>query len=67
MKQFCTDDYREDLFSLLTNFVSTLPEITANNFNSIFDSIPKIIADTINQHAPLKKVSREQKRLNLKP
>ena len=67
MKQFCTDDYREDLFSLLTNSVSTLPKITANNFNSIFDSFSKIIADAINKHAPLKKVSRKQKRLNLKP
>ena len=43
MKQFCADDYREDLSSLLTNFASTLPEITANNFNSIFDSFQKLL------------------------
>ena len=61
MKQFCTDDYRKDSFSLLTNFVSTLPEISGNNFNSIFDSFSKIIADAIDKHAPVKKVSRKQK------
>ena len=48
MKRLCADDYREDLFSLLTNFVSTLPEITANNFNIIFYSFSKIVADAIN-------------------
>ena len=61
MKQFCTDGYSEDLFSLLTNFASTLPEIKANNFDSIFVSFSKIIADAINKHAPLNKVSRKQK------
>ena len=67
MKQFWADDYRKDLFSLLTNFVSALPRITANNFNSIFDTFAKTVADAINRHALLKKAFRKQIRLNLTP
>ena len=46
---------------------SHLPEVLLTNFDAIFEEFYHIIKTTTNTHAPLKLLSRKQKRLNSKP
>ena len=41
--------------------------ITKNNINDVFDEFYSLITKTISNHAPLKKLSRKQKRLKSNP
>ena len=41
--------------------------LTKNNINDVFDEFYSLITKTISNHAPLKKLSRKQKRLKSNP
>ena len=47
--------------------MSNINAITESNINDIFDSFYYLFTSTINAHAPLKKLTRKQKRLKNKP
>ena len=47
--------------------MSNINAITESNINDIFDSFYSLLTSTINAHAPLKKLTRKQKRLKNKP
>ena len=41
--------------------------MNAENLNAVFDQLYSLVTETINHHAPLRKLSRKQKRLSMKP
>jgi len=45
----------------LINYFSNTPTLTRNNFNDIFNGLSKLISQTIDLHAPLKRYSHTQK------
>ena len=65
--KFDSDMLNEDLNQALANHFSSVPDLTLNNFNEIFDEFYRLTSKTINQHAPLKRYSRRQRKLLKKP
>ena len=65
--KFDSDVFNEDLNQTLINYFSSVPDLTPNNFNKIFNEFYRLISKTISQHAPLKRYSRRQKELLKKP
>ena len=65
--QFKPEDYVQELALKLDQFFSHLPEISSTNFEAVFEEFYHIIKTITNAHAPLKLLSRKQKRLNSKP
>ena len=49
------------------NFFIQLPLLTKDNFNEIFNRFNHLILQVTDKNAPLKKVSRKQKKLKKKP
>ena len=65
--KFEPEDYVQELALKLDQFFSHLPEVSSTNFDAIFEDFYHIIKTITNTHAPLKLLSRKQKRLNSKP
>jgi len=59
--------FNEELDQNLINYISNTSTLTRHNFNDIFNGFNKLISQTIDLHAPLKRYSRRQKRLLKKP
>ena len=57
----------EDLASNLSIYFEKLPALNTGNHNTIFDGFSQTILSTIDIHAPKKKLSRRQERLQNKP
>ena len=51
----------------MENFYNCLETVGIDNFDATFDQFLHIIKTKIDQHAPLKKYSRKQRRLKEKP
>ena len=51
----------------VSSFFSNKFAINSKNFNFVFSEFVKIISNAINEHPPLKKLSRAQQRLRRKP
>ena len=66
-RQFNNEAYNEDLFSKLERLIYFHFPLNCKNFDSVFDQFVEIIAETINEHAPQKRLSRKQAKLALKP
>ena len=66
-KHFNPESFIEDLHPKLEYFFENLEEVNAENLNAVFDQFYSLITETINHHAPLRKLSRKQKRLSMKP
>ena len=64
---FIPEDYCKDLEIRLIKFSDTYQQLNRNNFNFLLNEFVKIIAETTNQHAPLKKLSQKQRKLVNKP
>ena len=64
---FRAEAFCEDLHSNLINSFSTQPVLNTNNYNQSFNLFSQTIMNTIDKHAPLKRLSRKQKRLSSKP
>ena len=64
---FCADSFRNDLQADLCNVFEHQPELTNENFNEMFNLFSHTVLSTINIHAPLKPLSRKQKKLSQKP
>ena len=58
---FQPDLYCYDLHIALKLFFAEIPQLTTDNYNSVFDKVSKIVLLTIDKHAPLKYHSRRQK------
>ena len=58
MTKFSSEAFKDDLEKFLTNFMTFLPEITINNFNSEFAKFVDIFKSVVDKHAPFKLLSR---------
>ena len=65
--KFDSYTFNEDLNQTLANHFSSVPDITLNNFNEIFNEFYRLISKTISQYVPLKRYSRRQRKLLKKP
>ena len=64
---FDADRYCTDLNDSIFNFMLDSEEITETNFDDSFEAFVSIIQHTIEKHAPLKRMSRKQKKIKRKP
>ena len=60
---FDAELYRDELNSAITIFLSNVNELTEANFDKNFDAFTSLIQKVIDKHAPLKQLSRKQKKL----
>ena len=67
LKEFNSDNFNSDLKASLDKLLSDSPNLDEKNFDQSFSAFVQVIKLAINRHAPLKKLSRRQKRLNKKP
>ena len=65
--KFKSEKFCESLHNAVSSFFSNKFAINSENFNYVFSEFVKIITNAINEHAPLKKLSRAQQRLKMKP
>ena len=65
LTKFNISQYCEDLKLKLESGLNEAPEIIADNFAKDFDKSNDCILSVVNKHAPLKNISRKQKRLPL--
>ena len=65
--KFDCDTFNEDLIQTPANHFSSVPDLSLNNFNDIFNEFYRLISKTISQHVPLKRYSRRQRKLLKKP
>ena len=61
------DSFNEDLRIKLNDFMLKIPSASATNINSLFEELYFLITTTIENHAPLKKLTGKQTRLRNKP
>ena len=64
---FISENFNEELLNKIEYFMPQLDTITENNINDRFSQFYSLITETINTHAPLKQLSRKQRRLKSKP
>ena len=68
LKKFNFENFDNDLKLSLDKQLSDSPKLDENNFDQVFSTFMEIIKITIvHRHAPLRKLTRRQKRLNKKP
>ena len=65
--KFNSENFNDDLFSKIKNFVPKFNTVTGKNISDLFEQFYSLITKTIDTHAPLKKLSRKQRRLKSKP
>ena len=61
-KSFCPEAFSGDLDRKSDNFVSNDFSLNRDNFNKTFDQFVNLIAEIIKKYAPLKRLSRKQKK-----
>ena len=66
-KNFCPEAFSDNLDRELGNLISNNFSLNRDNFNKTFDQFVNLIAEIIDKHAPLQRLSRKQKKLASKP
>ena len=66
-RKFCSKTCCEEMYSKLANIVLSNFPFQRDKFNDVFEMFVRAISDTIEKHAPLMRLSREQARLAKKP
>ena len=64
---FNSDSFNNDLQKTINGFMPKILTILENNVDDMFNVFYLLITSTIDTHAPLKKLSRKQRRLRSKP
>ena len=67
MSHFSTENFNNDVEQFADRFLEDLTEITAENFNNVFDYFTNSYKRIVDQHAPIKCLSRKKQRLQNKP
>ena len=67
MSHFSTENFNNDVEQFADRFLEDLTEITAENFNNVFDYFTNFYKRIVDQHAPIKCLSRKKQRLQNKP
>ena len=61
--RYNSNAYNENLENVMHCYLSSLPQISWDNSNSVFNKFNHLLLQTIDTHAPLKKMSRKQQKL----
>ena len=64
-KNFCPEAFSDNLDKELGNLISNNFPLNRDNFNKTFDQFVNLIAKIIDKHAPLQRLSRKQKNLQV--
>ena len=67
MSHFSSERFNTDAEQFAKLFLENLTETTADNFNNVFDYFTNTYKRIVDQHAPLKCLSRKKQRLHNKP
>ena len=67
LKKFNFENFNNDLKLSLDKQLSDSPKLDENNFDQVFSTSVEVVKIKINRHAPLRKLTHRQKRLNQKP
>ena len=67
LKEFNSENFNSDLKVSLDKLLNDSRNLDEKNFDQFFYAFVEVIKLAINRHAPLKKLSRRQKRLDKKP
>ena len=67
MSHFSSETFNTDVEQFANRFLENLTETTADNFNNVFDYFVNTYKRIVDQHAPLKCLSRKKQRLHNKP
>ena len=65
--KFCSESFCKDLQTDLDNYFSHRPTPSNENFNELFNNFVHIISHSIDNHAPLRPISRKMRKLLQKP
>ena len=65
--KFSADDFNHELQDRINEFLDMNIAINETNVDELFNEFHSVIKQTIDIHAPLKKLTRKQKRLQRKP
>ena len=60
MSRFSTENFNYDVEQFVNRFIENLTEITSDNFNTVFDYVTKTYKRILDQHAPVKPMSRKK-------
>ena len=63
---FNSESYCEDMAVSINDFASNLDDLTEQSFNDAFEAYIQVIQKVIDKYAPLKQMSRKQKKLKSK-
>ena len=64
---FNADDFRNHLSTEINSFFLTISYIDGNNFDDIFNQFLQLLTNATTLHAPIRKLTRKQKKLKNKP
>ena len=67
LSKFNVEKFCEDLDFNPNNFFSNQPSLNKETYNLLFNHFTRIILSTIDTHAPLKPLSRKQKKFKVNP
>ena len=67
MKNFYAQEFDDEEFCKLVAFLNSIERLTRENINSSFNDFIVKFKHVIDKHAPLRKLSRRQKKLPAKP
>ena len=65
--EFSAVNFNQAMYEPLTDFLFRNITINENNFDQLFIKFYSLIAQTIDKYAPMKKLSKKQKRLLRRP
>ena len=66
-KKFCPEAFSDELNERLSSLISSNFSLSSDNLDHKFDNFVEVISNTIESHAPLKRMSRKQLKLAKKP
>ena len=66
-RSFSVKEFIKDLQIKFNEFWQKIPTITDKNIKTVFEQFYTLLNQNIDKHAPLKRASRKQKRLQNKP
>ena len=61
------ENYCDEMYESVNKFLADLDDLTETKYNISFDSFISLVLKVIDNHSPLKKLSRKQKKLMNKP
>ena len=65
--KFKSEDFCDDVQSKFFAYIINMPDLDCDNVNDSFNGFENLLRSIIDDHAPLKRLSRRQRKLRSKP